>query len=181
MPPSVPVRSSVGLLLVVLLAGLMPLASAHGTGVHSPNVEDAHHVPALPVAGQPVSIHLYVVNDTRIESVRAIYCRVERYACAPAIVMTETSPKIYDGLIPWNTGFFEGVTQVGYKFEIRYYDGTNESTPIQHSPARPAALPEGADTYYYYTLEATPKSPSIGTVSLILLLVLAPLAWRTRP
>lgn len=180
MTPVFLVRPRSGLFLILLLAGMIPVASGHGgTGVHSPNVDDAHHVPMVPVEGQPVSIHLYVKNDTRVESVRAIYCRVERYACAPALVMVETSPRIYDGLIPWNKGFFEGVTQVGYKFDIRYVDGTNESTPLADSPARPTVLPEGADTYYYYTLEAAAKSPSIGTVS-ILLLALVPLAWRKR-
>lgn len=175
-------RKAVPLVLMALLSLATPLAAAHGgTAVHSPNVEDAHNVPESPVAGQDVSIHLYVTDDSKIEFVRAVYCRVQRYACAPAFLMKNSSPNIYDGVIAWknNSRFFEGVTQVGYKFEIKYVDGTNETTPLTHYPERPKELPEGGDKYYYYTLEAAPESPSPGFLW-ILALALLPLAWRKR-
>ncbi len=177
-----PLRPLLGLLFVAV--AMAPLASGHGnSSIHSANVVDAHHIPALPVAGQPVSIHVYVDNDTKIDSVRAIYCRVQRYACAPVIRLISGAPLIYDGLIPWDlehAKFFRGVTEVGYKFEIRYIDGANETTPLMHFPARPVDLPPGGDIYYYYTLEPAPESPSPGILPVLALAVLALLAWRRR-
>jgi hypothetical protein len=175
------VKTSVALWITVLSVSLAASSvSAHGgASVHSENVEDAHHAPLEPVSGEAVSIHLYVRNDTRIESVIAIYCRVQHYACAPAVRLVETSPDIYDGWIAWKSDFFEGVTEVGYKFEIRYVDGSNETTPLSHFPSRPADLPPGGDTYYYYKLKPAPESPGLGPAWLLGVCLLA-LAWRNR-
>jgi hypothetical protein len=169
-----PVRLVLWTLLATAL--LAPVAAAHG-GAHSPNVEDAHHLPPAPTSRQDVSIHVLVRDDTKVTSVTAVYCRVERYACGPAINMTRTSPNVYDGVIPWHKEFFRDVTMVGYRFELRYIDGTNETTPLMHYPARPRDLPAGADTYYYYTLTIVEEAPSpnLGLVATALLVFVA---WR---
>lgn len=172
-------RSLPWLLSILILLG--PPAAAHGgSTVHSENVVDAHNVPPVVNATQTVSIHLYTADDSKIALINAIYCRVQRYACGPAIRMVETSPNVFDGVIPWNSDFFQGVTQVGYRFEIKYLDGTNETSPISHYPNRPLDLPAGADTYYYYTLNPPPESAPAAPTLWILVFTLALLAWRKR-
>lgn len=154
------------------------------SGVHSENVADAHHLPDYPETRQPVEVSVYLVNNTDVESVRMIYCRVQNYACGPAenLTLDPDAPSgelRYYGTIPWEGRFFRGVRNIGYKFDIEYTNGTNESSPLVNWPTAPTGLPPGADKYYFYTIIASEESPAPPLWLLIVPIALAA-AWRNR-
>lgn len=165
--------------LAFLLLVLAAPAAAHVSGVHSPNVVDAHHEPLDPGRGEPVQLTVFLNDTPDVESVKAIYCRVQAYACGPALNMTPDGGERYSAQIPWEGRFFRGVTQVGYKFEIRHENGSAEHSPVVHYPERPADLPQDADIYYYYALEPE-ASPLPAWVALLVAPVAVLLAWRRR-
>lgn len=132
---------------------LVPSAQAHGTtSHHGPGVESVHYPETAPRSRPiPVEVHVGVPDD--VAAVRLVYCRVQHYACGPALNMTSNDGGRYAATIPWTARFFEGVTTVGIRLEIVSPDGEVQRSPIEHYPARPSDLPAGGDVYYYLTLE----------------------------
>lgn len=167
--------------LIMAIAAVVGLTSPASAGnlPHSPNVEAAGHEPPMPRRGQPVSLSLELADAANVTRVEAIYCRVEGYACGPALLMAEAGDAAYSATIPWTPRFFDGVRTVGYRFIIHFRDGTNETSPLVNHPDTPSNLPEDADIYYFYKLPEETPGPTIGLVVLIGLLVLA--ARRRSP
>lgn len=166
------------LFTLLALIALLPSIAAHGDGHHHPQVRDAHHTPDAPARGQNVDVEIELANTTNVSEVRLVYCRVQHYACGPALVMRNPAGTHYFATIPWTSRFFDDVTTVGYRAEIEYDNGTLASSPIQHYPYRPVDLIEESDTYYYYELP-TPKTASASGL-VIALLVLALVAVVRR-
>ncbi|HLE46853.1 MAG TPA: hypothetical protein VI818_01035 [Candidatus Thermoplasmatota archaeon] len=158
-------RLVLAIILFALLTGLGAAPSHPERSPHSPNVESATHSPEAPTLGQDVRIEVRLRSAENVSIVKAVYCRVERYACGPSLTAQPIGNAAYAASIPWHPTFFDGVSKVGYQFDIRYYDGTNETTPIEHYPERPAMLPDGGGTYYYYELPRA--SPALSLVFVI--------------
>jgi hypothetical protein len=130
----------------VLVVAWAPTTWAHGIppGVHSPSVADVGHMPEVPKRGQDVHVRLQVVPDAKATRAAMTYCRAENYACAPSQAMRPNGTHAYAGTIAWEGRFFAGVQNVGYKFTLRYANGSEEHSPVSHWPSRPAVLPDGA-------------------------------------
>lgn len=151
-------------LLALLVLPLLPVVPAHmdhpagewPPGNHSPGFEALVWSPESPARGQDVTVTAVVKTGVGVESLRFVHCRVQRYACALATPMTETSDG-WVGTIPWDRKFFDDVTTVGINLTLDKTDGSREESPVDHWPSRPADLPEGGGIYYYYTLPPEEK------------------------
>lgn len=170
-------RLALPLLALLLTVGAAAQSPASPPpGPHSPNVASALHRPEQPERGEGVLIVLALRSTENVTKVTMIHCRVQGYACAPASQMPRGAGNEYTGRIPWDGGFFQGVTTVGYQFQIHYANGSLEQSPIDHVPARPKDLPDGGSVYYYYTLApaSSPSAPLWALLAAAALLLLLP-------
>lgn len=167
-------------------AGLVVLPAVVGgavpAGVHSSHVAAVQHAPEAPARGEEVRVTLQLAPATDPEEVALTYCRAERYACAPSRLMAHLENGTFAATIVWDGRFFEGARNVGYKFTIRFANGSEEHSPREHWPARPAVLPEGAGIYYWYELPAASGGavPGAGAFGVLLLLLAVGLQRRLR-
>lgn len=163
-------------LIPLSLAFFAPLVGGLEASTHH-----AEHVTEVqytdPAArGNPIPVTATLVNTTNITDVRLIYCRVQHYACGPALEMA-SSTGAYTATIPWTSRFFDDVRMVGLRIEMQFQDGRVTHSPIQHYPSRPADLPPEGDTYYYFRLHE--ESSSVALVTFVLAaLVLAAVMRR---
>ena len=159
--------------IFALVTGTGAAPSHEEVPPHSESVEHATHTPVQPSRGQDVRLELGLFTTANVSAVTVVYCRVERYACAPALTALRTGDRQFNATIPWHAPFFAEVETVGYQFEIRHANGTIETSPRDHFPKRPAALPEAGGIYYYYALPRDAAGPSF----LLGLLAVGALVW----
>lgn len=174
-----PVRLASAALLAVAAAIPGVLGDGIPGGIHSPNVVDAEHSPKAPDRRQDVGVLLDVEPEAALKDVILTYCRAEIYACAPSQEMTEAGPDRFQGRIVWDGRFFAEARNVGYKFTLRFANGSVEHSPLQHWPSRPAVLPEGAGIYYWYPLPPPPGAAAPGVLATGLLLVMGAWLWTS--
>ncbi|MBI2076760.1 MAG: hypothetical protein HYT80_00100 [Euryarchaeota archaeon] len=166
-------RAVLAAVMFALLTGTGAAPSHEEIPPHSASVEHATHLPAQPSRGEDVRLDLGLFTTANASSVKVVYCRVERYACAPALTALRTGDRQFNTTIPWHAAFFAEVETVGYQFEIHHANGTVETSPREHFPQRPAALPEAGGIYYYYALPRDAPGPSL----VLGLLAVGALAW----
>jgi hypothetical protein len=140
-------------LFLLLMLGLLPNAAGHGeSSIHEEHVQDIHYADTVK-RGDAAPVQATLVNVTNLTSVRLIYCRVQHYACGPALAMEPIWTGQYAATVPWTPRFFDGVTTVGVRLEMEFKDANRTHSPLRDSPYHPAELPAEADTYYFYGLE----------------------------
>lgn len=161
---------------ILLLALLVPAVAASSD---SPNVAHATHEPAFPARGEPVGIRLELRDGSEVARVVLVYCRVQNYACAPALAMAAVNATSFAQTVEWKAEFFRGVRDVGYNFTIEYENGSQEQSPRENVPAAPPDLPLEGGRYYFYALPPEPRGSDAPSL-LLVLLVVGWVAWRRR-
>lgn len=182
-----------GLVALAALASAVGAHEEHGgawpPANHSPHVFAFLWEPIQPARGQAVQVHAVVLDAENLSGVLLRVCRVQAYSClAPAplaagrSVTNATGARLvqYDGALAWDGRFLESTTNVGLGVLLRHVNGTQEESPVDHWPERPADLPADGGRYYYYDLPAPARGAPGVSAFVALGVLLAALARLGR-
>lgn len=196
--PTLPPRNrefrvgALGTLIVLLTLGTLPLAAAHSEDPepwpptqHSPHVVSFSWEPREPGRGQAVAVHATVHSEGVREVVLEV-CRVQAYSCKQPVAMKpgelQEGAQPFSAENPWDGRFLRDTTDVGLALLLRFENGTQERSPIDHWPQRPADLPAEAAPYYYYRLPPPAQNaPVPAAAALAGLLIAAAAVGGRRP